>query len=651
MPILSRFAFKSSILETRRGSKPKTPQGLPFSTASKPTRLFDFSKRSTQEVRPNQNLAEVYAFDPSGYIVDKLGWTPWSGTEEKPGQQQILDAYVLALRQQIERREFEAGRLTEEQLVYWKPGQVIKNRIRVEAGHTVGKTKLSSGIVNHFFDCFTPSIIYTFAPTWTQIHDLLWKEIKVDRKGKGLPGRVLDLKLDIPGADNHFAIGRATNDNGGAGTERIQGQHGEFLMFVVDEAEGVASFVYEAIDSMASGGISIVLLLANPRSRASKFHKLKRFRNVASYRISCINHPNVIAGREVVRGAVLRDYVVSMIEKHCEAVTAHDDDEYTFELPFPCFAEDGSELPPGTIFRPNSEFLFRVLGIAPANVADKTLITPGRYEAACKRNPEPGDETTLRIGVDVARFGADAGTCYVRWANRVRREAQFWQADTNIYAKELEAIALRYKGAHPQITNCEFRIDGGGGFGGGVIDKLRISDLLRRSFKVFRVIEVNFGGSPRERDAYYDLVTEMMAQAAETLKGIRIDNPPETLESDLTEREYGWRNVSGVDVKKLESKIDFRKPTRLGRSPDDGDGFILCVAPDHLFGRGGFAFGDNRYMATTGLRDGISQPAAPANKPAHTTQPSPAAPATPAIRRAQPQLSPDLQRVQNYRPR
>ncbi len=40
-------------------------------------------------------------------------------------------------------------------------------------------------------------------------------------------------------------------------------------------------------------------------------------------------------------------------------------------------------------------------------------------------------------------------------------------------------------------------------------------------------------------------------------------------------------NRSGVAVKKLEDKDAFRK--RVKRSPDDGDGFVLAVAPDVLW--------------------------------------------------------------------
>ncbi len=347
-----------------------------------------------------------YQFDPAGYIRDRLGWVPWEGTAGAAGQAEVMEAYTLALRQQVERAAWEAGEVETAALRWWAPGMIIKNRIRIEAGHTVGKTKLAAGLVNHFFDCFVPSIIYTFAPTWEQIHDLLWKEVKADRRGKGLPGRILDLAL-VRG-DNHFAKGRATSDAGGQGTERAQGQHGKFLMFVLDEAEGVADFVYDAVDSMASGGVSVVLMLANPRTRLSRFHKVKSLSTVQSFRISCINHPNVVLGREVVPGAVRREYVEQMIEAHCEPAPAHDADLQTFEVPWL----------PGTILQPDTEFLFRVLGIAPANMADRTLIPLGRYEASVGRSATDDEATryAARLGIDAARDGADYGTGYVRHA-------------------------------------------------------------------------------------------------------------------------------------------------------------------------------------------------------------------------------------------
>jgi hypothetical protein len=513
----------------------------------------------------------AYRLDPQGYIRDHLGWEPWEGTDNQPGQQEVLDAYTLALRQQHERDAYDAGEIAEDDLMYWKPGEVIQNQIRVEAGHTIGKTKLASGIVNHFFDCFAPSIVYTFAPTRKQIHDLLWKEIKTDRSGKGLPGRILDLALDR--GPDHFANGMATNNAGGTGTERVQGQHGKYLLFILDEAEGIADYVWDAIKSMMSGGIAIVLMLANPRTRLSRFHKAKELPSVRSFRISCIWHPNVLAGREIVPGAVRRDYVDSMLDEHCSIVATHEDDAQTFEVPWR----------PGVIFQPDTEMLFRVLGTAPKSIAANTLVPLGRYEAATQREHKGDRPKVARIGVDCARFGQDVGTCYIRHDGRIWREARFPQLVTGDYFRAIKAAILRLM--EQGVNDVQVRVDGGGGFGAGVIDRLNEDVDLNVKLALFSVQEVHFGGTEHiDETAYVDKVTQMYAEVAETLKGVTVVNPPAELEADLCERTYKWMNRSGVDVKKLAPKDDFKKAH--GRSPDDGDGFVLAAAPDSLFSQG-----------------------------------------------------------------
>jgi len=523
---------------------------------------------------------EETRFDPIEYVRKRFGWEPWRGTPDLPGQAEVFDAYALALRQQMERKSFEAGEVKKEDLNYWRPGETIKNRIRIESGHTIGKTKAAAGIVSHFFDHFTPSITYTFAPSWEQVKHLLWKEIKSDRHGKNLAGRVLD-NCEIKFKPDHFAVGRATSNSQGRGTERVQGQHGEYLMFVLDEAEGVADYVYDAVDSMTSGGISIVLMLANPRTRVSRFHKAGAWANVKNFRISCLHHPNVVSGREVVPGAVKRQYVEEMLEKHCEIVHEHNADEQTFTIPF-SVQVNGVTYPAGTIFKPDPEFMFRVLGIAPASVSDKNLVSVGRFEAATKRTPQPDRPHCMRIGVDVARFGRDFGTIYIRHNGVVWCAGRPSRVDTTEYVQSIKTAALAVHAKHPEITSLHVRIDGGGGFGRGVADRLKIDAELMSTFPDFLVLEVHFNATPQDEAAFYDGITEWTADAAESLKTLAILNPPEALQADLCERQYGWRNAKGKEVKKLESKEEVRRRLNPPRSPDDGDGFVLAVVSDHL---------------------------------------------------------------------
>jgi len=523
-----------------------------------------------EKLKSNDDFTE-YKFDPIGYIIKRLKWHPWAGDADHPGQIEVLQAYELALRQLHERYDYEQGNVAAADLKWWKPGQPIKNRIRVEAGHTVGKTKMASGIFSHFFDTCPPAIIYSFAPSYEQINDLLWKEIRTDRRISNLPGRVLEVpELKLSG--NHFAKGRATNDSHGKGTERVQGQHGKYLMFIVDEAEGVSDFVYNAIESMASGGIAIVLMLANPRTRTSQFYKQRIRQDVVNFRMSCIYHPNVRANKELVPGAVRRDYVEKMLDSHCDVVDRHSEDDHTFELPWR----------PGVIYRPNAEFMFRVLGVAPSNLSERTFFPSGRVETAKALSVTIDKLAPIRMGVDVSRFGSDMGTLYVRHGAMCWRAAQFNRQDTTIYKEGIKAEALRLKRQYPQVMSLHIRVDGGGGFGGGVIDQLNRDMELREAFHDFKVWEVHNNAAPVNAKAYDNLVTEMYAEAAETLKGIRLLDTPNTLDEDLTEREYEWVNRKGVNVRRLVDKDEFRRKHD-NRSPDDGDGFCLCVAPDFLF--------------------------------------------------------------------
>ena len=510
-----------------------------------------------------------------------LGWDPWKGEgDHEPGQWEILEAYRIAMLAQRERHRFLAGELEPAQLRHYNPDEPIQNWIRVEAGHTTGKTFCVAGIVCHFFDSFNPSITYAFAPTYPQINDLLFKYIREHRRDNNLPGRLLE-RPELKDTHNHYAKGKATQ---GSQTEAVQGQHERYMLFVIDEAEGVEEYVFDAIESMASGGeIVVVIALANPRTRTSGFYKLSERSFVKSIRMSCLNHPNVKTGLDVVSNAVRRDYVATMLEKHCEEVDAHEHDRHTFEV----------EWRPGKIYLPNTEFLFRVMGIPPASTSSDTFAPVGRYEAAETREQyvyksekdEDGKEVglpdTAYIGIDAARYGDDAGTIYLRIGDNVSREQRIARSDGWEYYQRTRELCYNLP---ETVTKVEIRVDGGGGYGSTVIDNIRRETELIGKFDEFDVYEVMFNSATvYEPDQYSDLVTEMYYHAGEALHVLSIKHAPNTLKADLTERSYRYVKKQGRDVQRLVSKEEFR--TKHKRSPDDGDGFVLAVAPSYLFSR------------------------------------------------------------------
>lgn len=553
-----------------------------------------------------------FTYDPPGYISNFLKWQPWDGIDnEHPGQIQILNACARVMQQQEEKDQFEKRLIEAKDLKVWSPDKnnpnnVIKNWIRVESGNGIGKTKSSSGILNWFLDCFAPSAIFTYAPGGDQARFVMWSEIGGDRTGKGLPGRILETEIKI--SKRHFAAHRTISVGGGLAEERAKGKHEKYQLFVLDEADGIDEQIFNSIVSQTSGGKNLVIMFANPRSRASMFHRIKSRSYVQTFRISTLYHPNVVAGYEKIPNAVKRDFVEKKIENDCEILHVHEDkncrcryqlckcykqdglkcdeihkkthneDDFTFDLPY-SVTIGSVEYPSGTIFKPNARFMTDILGITPPNSTDNTLIPVGRYEAACKRRPVGGEVTKARVGIDCARFGKDLGTIYIRWQDAVWRAAELFKQDGDAYFHIIkpELLKLKDKG----VTNVQVRIDAA--YGSEVIGKLQKDDELIKAFKEYDIFEVSFNSVPYNKKEYYDLVTEMYAETAESLKSLCILGAPEKLEIDLCDRKYLYRNKAGIEVKKLEPKPDFKK--RKKHSPDDGDGFVLAVAPDYCFSK------------------------------------------------------------------
>lgn len=448
---------------------------------------------------------------------------------------------------------------------------------RVDSAHGMGKTYGAALIVDWFHNCFHPSITYTTAPSKDQVEKLLWKEIRALRENKPwLPGTLQPSAPELKGlSPDHFALGRTVSSAGGKTSERFQGQHGKYLLFIVDEAEGVTKEIFDAIKAMMTGGtVVLAIFLANPKTRSSQFHKLGKNSNVKNYRFDAIYSPNVFYGKEVVPNLTNRLYVEEMLEENCQVVSEHDESQYTFELPWRI----------GTIYLPDGEFLFRVRGIAPANLSGSTFLASGVYEAAVQRgkSASPVQSTTARIGVDVARDGTDYGTVYLEHGLVVERKARISQLDSWAYYDRIKKTAL----ALPSyVTSLHIRVDGTGGFGSGVIDTVKKDMELRSRFPDFKVVEVKFGAGTvgtYKTPAYANYITEITATACARVGQLAIKNPPNELEADLCERPYEWVIDSAKNfVKRLEGKDQFRTDHE-SRSPDDGDGFVLCVAPDHI---------------------------------------------------------------------
>jgi len=541
-----------------------------------------------------------YAQDLPGFCQRALGMKPWRGVNGFPGQLEVLEAVQESVTRQL------AG---EEDVPYI---------FVVEAPHGVGKTYgIEAPTMAWFYRCFAPSVIQSTANSVQQVRDALWKDLRShvqnarNLRRTVMPG-LLPRDMRAEQAANHFAMGFTTSDAGGSGTERAQGQHNDFHLWVFDEAEGVPTFMYDAVKRQLTGNrVRLWLIIANPKTSSSDFQEMKLHPLARVFRMSLLGFPNVWNGSDEVPGGTKRSVFNEWIEDQrtfgCEVVPEHDEARHTFTVPWDVPRSGGGFHPAGTIFAPKRGFLYGALGIPPSGGGGDTFISAGRYDACIGRSVEREDEEEVRaaliqatltgrprrrltkrvqLGIDCARFGDDAGTLYSLFERVLRFEDAVQGAQdadeitrTDRYV-EAARKALR-RAATQGATAASIRVDMA--YGGGIVDALKKDEDLQTLFPDgYHVYEVPFGASPMDREQYADLVTEMYALADEVLSVTRIENAGLLLKRDLTERKYGYVTKGDRDVKKLEQKTKFKTRTK-GQSPDDGDGAVLALAPERLF--------------------------------------------------------------------
>jgi hypothetical protein len=156
----------------------------------------------------------------------------------------LIDAwYQSALRFVTEAIGVEPTHQQEKALWAVSPG----NHISIRSGHGVGKTALLAWLILWFVCTRFDARIPCTASTYSQLRDILWPEIA---KWMGnLPlqyQQMLEWQTERiiwkERKETWFAVARTARKEA---PEALQGFHGDNLMFVVDEASGVPSEIFE----------------------------------------------------------------------------------------------------------------------------------------------------------------------------------------------------------------------------------------------------------------------------------------------------------------------------------------------------------------------------------------------------------------------
>jgi len=193
----------------------------------------------------------------------------------KPEWKNEVDIFVAnGLWNRVEAKHFETfikgKHITWQQWIILKAvergliGQGSK-KITIVSGHGIGKDACISWLIPWFLLCWIDAVVAATAPTSEQIHDILWKEIKIwkDRMPKEL-GDLLDWQGGYlrhkESPETWFARARTARKEN---PEAIAGLHGDHVFIVSDEASGVDDAIYRSAEGSLTGPNTLVILIGN----------------------------------------------------------------------------------------------------------------------------------------------------------------------------------------------------------------------------------------------------------------------------------------------------------------------------------------------------------------------------------------------------
>jgi phage terminase large subunit len=203
-----------------------------------------------------------------------------------------------------------------------------------------------------------------------------------------------------------------------------------------------------------------------------------------------------------------------------------------------------------TAYRNNPDEALHVFGGQPRKQGDTAVMSRVAIRAAMSRTAEETEPD--EVGVDVARFGSDKTEMYRRRGFKTIAHKEFSKKDTQFIADAAWDFAGRNSAIAIKVDDT--------GVGGGVTDRLKILGA--------KVIPVNFGGSPKDKNKYETVADEMWFEFP--VDEASIPDDPELM-TELSGRLYEYDKRGR---RKVEAKEMFRK--RFGRSPDKADGLLLA---------------------------------------------------------------------------
>jgi len=415
--------------------------------------------------------------------------------------------------------------------------------VSVRSGHGVGKSAMQSWLIIWFMCTRAFPKVPCTAPTKHQLYDILWAEVaKWLGRNPALKRELVWTyeKLYMKGYhENWFAVPRTASK-----PDALQGFHADDVLYVIDEASGVADSIFEPVLGALSTEGAKLLMCGNPTQLSGFFyeshHKNRSLYQV--YKVSSADSPRVSEG-----------YVQMIIDM---------------------FGED------------SDVYKVRVAGEFPSALPDSFISLEWVERCSHKSAPKQLEPAVISIGVDVARFGDDESVICPVFDYRQQQQPQIIRKNDTMQITGAVAQLVRSYRQRFKDTRIEVKVDCDG-LGVGVFDRLHELKSQEELFAKVELYELHFGGRGGQirlgDPVEYSNTTGLMWGAVrEALRNEELTLVYDAeLIAQLTNRKYSLNSAGRIE---LERKEAMKK--RGLRSPDRADALALAMYRP----RSGFSF-------------------------------------------------------------
>jgi phage terminase large subunit len=451
--------------------------------------------------------------------------------------------------------------------------------VAVKSCNASGKSYISARIALAFLTLKPGSIVITTAPTWRQVKDVLWREIRTALKMS--PYKLTDKQANQVGLDiseDWFAVGLSTKD-----AEKFFGYHADDILVIVDEASGIEEEVYVGVDAVTPNVNAHVLMIGNPTNPDGRFYKAFNDPLVKKFTISAFDTPNFTANNIHTLDDLINLFTPPIGVDELEHLVVV---QKSLKLPYPAlinpanvyrrYLQWGDEHPMWEAlimgqFPSQASSSLIPLGLILKSVEVWKQINAAKKDKEMAKKPEWNIKTseTYEYGLDVARFGDDSNVLFPKKGGYIEKAKKWAKVDTSITTdRVIESLSLEDWKAVIRVDDI--------GVGGAVTDQLKRRKQENPEKYHYTVIPVNFAAGTTKPEKYYNLRTETYDNLAQMFINHEIAIPDdEELIAELATIRVEFTGKD-TNIKKIEAKEKIKE--RLGRSPDKADALALACA-------------------------------------------------------------------------